>query len=429
MASYPQNVYVGMRYIPLFDGDWNANKDYEPLVIVSIEGNSYTSKTFIPAGINPVGNPEYWAETGNYNAQIEAYRQEVLTFDDRIEKNTTDIDALARKKVTSSTSGYVLLVGDSYAEGYTPDGEVESWAVKLKKKMGNGDNVKIASKGGQGFYNAIEKNRYKYLIETLVTENAINPDEVTMIVCGGGYNDNSDTAVENYDILTSYLSSFKNAKTYCLYIGYGKPQSSYDRINVPLKLSASCAKNGVIFADCMQVLKGDFAAKFSSDGIHPNEYGQTLLANKMYEVVTVGNCSRNGIPFHSFDAILNDGAKINCNAMMIDGVATINSLEGKTLSLFNVEPGLFYYKVIGSIKLDENMGTVNPYLINIRFSAKFRKQDGNYIYGDVYINSTNQWNVYNLLASVANPDGSYFDGVFANVDLFFMNLNIPYNVF
>lgn len=70
------NVYIGARYVPLVMGAWSATADYEPLSIVTFEGNSYTSKTFVPAG-TPVTNATYWAATGNYNAQVEQYRQEV----------------------------------------------------------------------------------------------------------------------------------------------------------------------------------------------------------------------------------------------------------------------------------------------------------------------------------------------------------------
>ena len=44
------NVYIGMRYVPLFVGEWNIEKEYEPLSIVTYEGNSYTSRTFVPKG-------------------------------------------------------------------------------------------------------------------------------------------------------------------------------------------------------------------------------------------------------------------------------------------------------------------------------------------------------------------------------------------
>lgn len=84
--------YVGARYVPIFadPAEWNKTRTYEPLTIVLHEGNSYTSKQFVPKGID-INNDDFWAETGNYNAQVEAYRKEVLYFDDRITKNENDI--------------------------------------------------------------------------------------------------------------------------------------------------------------------------------------------------------------------------------------------------------------------------------------------------------------------------------------------------
>lgn len=76
--------YIGARYVPLFMGDWDNTKTYEPLSIVQHEGNSYTSRQFVPTGID-IDNDEYWAETGNFNAQVEAYRQEVLAYKNEID--------------------------------------------------------------------------------------------------------------------------------------------------------------------------------------------------------------------------------------------------------------------------------------------------------------------------------------------------------
>lgn len=85
------NTYIGARYVPLFDGIWDNTKQYEPLVIVQYQGNSYTSKTYVPVGVD-ITNETYWAITGNYNAQIEAYREEVRRYTDKIDafKNTSD---------------------------------------------------------------------------------------------------------------------------------------------------------------------------------------------------------------------------------------------------------------------------------------------------------------------------------------------------
>ena len=77
--------YIGARYVPLFADpmQWDSKKTYEPLTIVYNGGNSYTSRQYVPAGIQ-IDDDAYWALTGNYNAQIEQYREEVARCDGRI---------------------------------------------------------------------------------------------------------------------------------------------------------------------------------------------------------------------------------------------------------------------------------------------------------------------------------------------------------
>lgn len=69
--------YIGARYVPKFSEPivWDKRRGYEALEIVTYLGTSYTSKKPVPAGTE-IDNEEYWVVTGNYNAQVEQYRQE-----------------------------------------------------------------------------------------------------------------------------------------------------------------------------------------------------------------------------------------------------------------------------------------------------------------------------------------------------------------
>lgn len=77
--------YVGARYVPLFanPAQWSSEREYEPLTIVLYQGNSFTSMQYVPVGID-ITNEEFWAQTGNYNAQIEQYRQEVREYTKKV---------------------------------------------------------------------------------------------------------------------------------------------------------------------------------------------------------------------------------------------------------------------------------------------------------------------------------------------------------
>ena len=84
--------YVGARYVPIVVGEWDNSKTYEPLMVVTYQGDSYTSRQYVPVGID-IQNEQYWIESANYNAQVDAYRKEVQAFDGRITANATAIDA------------------------------------------------------------------------------------------------------------------------------------------------------------------------------------------------------------------------------------------------------------------------------------------------------------------------------------------------
>ena len=69
--------YIGARYVPKFyensqgTSEWESGVIYEPLTIVTWNGNSYTSKKPVPANIgSPSLNPSYWVATGVFNQQL-----------------------------------------------------------------------------------------------------------------------------------------------------------------------------------------------------------------------------------------------------------------------------------------------------------------------------------------------------------------------
>lgn len=76
--------YVGARYVPKIMGEWNKALQYEALSIVTYMGNSFTSKVPVPTNID-ITNEDYWVNTGNYNAQVDGYRQDVNKLSNKID--------------------------------------------------------------------------------------------------------------------------------------------------------------------------------------------------------------------------------------------------------------------------------------------------------------------------------------------------------
>lgn len=81
--------YMGARYVPIFGRkdesttEWDNSAPYEPLTIVTYQGNSYTSRQEVPTGAL-LTDTDYWVSTGNFNAQVDAYRQDVITLQNNV---------------------------------------------------------------------------------------------------------------------------------------------------------------------------------------------------------------------------------------------------------------------------------------------------------------------------------------------------------
>lgn len=82
--------YIGSRYVPIFADpiEWDKTLTYEPLTIVIHQGSSYTSRQYVPSGVD-ITDDTYWALTGNYNAQVEQYRREVASKLDTVAHDDT----------------------------------------------------------------------------------------------------------------------------------------------------------------------------------------------------------------------------------------------------------------------------------------------------------------------------------------------------
>lgn len=85
------SMYVGARYVPKFADpiDWDIERGYESLTIVTYKGESYTSKCPVPPGID-IKNERYWALTGAYNAQVEEYKNQVKDLSEQVSGFASD---------------------------------------------------------------------------------------------------------------------------------------------------------------------------------------------------------------------------------------------------------------------------------------------------------------------------------------------------
>ena len=185
--------YVGARYVPLFAEplEWDKTKAYEPLTIVLYKGNSYTSRQYVPVGVE-LTNESFWAETGNYNAQVEQYRQEVKSFDGRITANanaivkeTEDRAAAVTAEKTRAEGAEQTLQANIDAEKTRAEGAEDTIKLEYDRvydsvaSMKNDNNVKNGMKCKTlGYYTANDYGGGAYII----TDTG-EPNELDIISC------------------------------------------------------------------------------------------------------------------------------------------------------------------------------------------------------------------------------------------------------
>lgn len=298
--------YVGARYVPLFADpiEWSNTRTYEPLTIVENKGNSYTSRQFVPLGID-ISNEDYWALTGNYNAQVEQYRQEVQAFDGRITTNTNNIATLDTR-VTAIEEGTRhfskgIAVGDSWGTGTYGGTEHpnDGWAVKLRAMLGI--PMINACVGGQGFVTGSQT----FLTQLQNVDQSYRDADIIVVL--GGQNDGSnhteaelDQAV--YNFFSYAQQTYPNAEIHFFpmaraYNGpmfdntvgervYAYPETYAGMISGATR--ANTSGNVYVHDGCYRWGQGFGESNSDPDHIHLTASGYTMCASKMHELIWNG---------------------------------------------------------------------------------------------------------------------------------------------
>lgn len=179
--------YIGARYVPKFADpiEWNDQTSYEALTIVNYLGASYTSKKPVPAGTLPT-DTAYWALTGNYNAQVEAYRQEVAQLADEVEA----LGAIASMSDRIKNANILIIGGSNSVYQSGTDPTRDKWADKFKKRVEKfGCTVTNWSQGGKcltHFNGAVGGDCVSQLIYSATADELASYD---IIIINAGVND------------------------------------------------------------------------------------------------------------------------------------------------------------------------------------------------------------------------------------------------
>ena len=292
--------YVGARYVPVFADplEWSDQREYEPLTIVTYQGNSYTSMQSVPVGVD-INNTAYWVQTGNYNAQIEAYRREVLAYDGRITANANAIaananaiaaetkariagdnelalriDSLSKQTPVQEENGRnAVFIGDSFMA------PTASYPQKLAYFTAQlmGWTMYNYAYGGSGWVDeAGASMNFYHQIQKAAQQISIPVADVDYIVIGGGYNDWNDPTPLTYNQLYSAAvqtikearAQFPNAQIIAIpmmFRNYGVDTHMHDLYSA---IVAGIAASGV----AVKVIKDAYMWQLgfkNVDGVHP----------------------------------------------------------------------------------------------------------------------------------------------------------------
>lgn len=282
------NIYIGNRYVPIFANpvEWDNLREYEPLTIVTYNGTAYTSRQFVPVG-TALSNTDYWVVTGNYNAQVEQYRQEVASLSDEVNNLDSGLDnAVDRISALElgTSLGIVVCIGDSYLEGYTPSGNVTSWGDRLATYLGKtvGTTLRKYYKGGSGFGVAVDGKDFNALVNDAYSDiGSSSAGNVGAVIIVGGANESSSITMSDVaDTLANARSKFTNAKVYYAYGSNYKNQAPYNRVAV---LEQYCrgisgnVGNTFFMGDITNILK-NYPQLYATDNTHLTETGYRVLA-------------------------------------------------------------------------------------------------------------------------------------------------------
>lgn len=322
------NIYIGMRYVPLFDGTYNSEKVYEPLTVVEYNNSSYTSKRQVPAGILPT-NTEYWARSGDFNAQYNELSQRIEAVADTADSAVTTAEsavtaageartaaaeaeraaenalAVANKQYRRNRN--VILIGDSYGD------DLNEWPALITSivPFSHVYNLSVGAHGFTGKAGAPsgpsgESLRWITDLRTWATNNPDLVSTIDDIYVVGGFNDIYST----YDVIKQYMEEFFSyvASTFgcrchlgvCGWCGSAintttpnltdaSGEFRFRISDIVCRAYSECGEYGASFIGNLSLCLHNYATDFDSSNYHPSAVGSKKIATALASYMMGGS--------------------------------------------------------------------------------------------------------------------------------------------
>lgn len=323
-ANNPIGVreYVGARYVPLIAGEWDKTKAYEPLTIVTNEGNSYTSKQYVPVGVD-ITNQDYWVLTGNFNGGLANLTKNFNEFKTSTDQELTNLTEDLNQFKTSTDQNIenlqnkvkteIVIIGDSYSAYDANEQQVVTSGAYLWTKIGSSLNLNVHNyaNGGAGFING--SPTFINQLQTAMNDTSYEHSAVKAVVVYGGTNDYGvssppeDTAIISAirALVTKYYTSDFYQNSVPLFIAFNSAGAS-NRI-VQLSKFVWGAQNfesihgvyAINLCFAQQGLGNSAIPMWCTDQVHPTRLGYSNIAQAFIALLT-------GKPMQDVPVYIND---------------------------------------------------------------------------------------------------------------------------
>lgn len=183
----------------------------------------------------------------------------------------------------------MIVIGDSWLDGYTPSGNTTSWGKALKNKLDIVDsNFFSYSLGGIGFSASVNNTTF----DTFITKAYNEHKDADIVVLVGGINDirgNKNAGSSAVSAFNKMINHFPTAR--CFYfLNWGREPfngifaNSADHIADAIK---SCKGIASDFGSWQWLY--DLPLSLSSDRVHPNKDGYDFFATNIASVIKGGS--------------------------------------------------------------------------------------------------------------------------------------------
>ena len=258
-----------------------------------------------------------------YKTPIQSPTTEFFDYIPMLDRDGNEIKVMVEngktKRLASTTENNVLIIGDSYAGGYTAGGDVTGFPKLMAQYAGWVENktywheetggAGFGKKGGADFtkdFNQLTTDAYNRM-------NDVQRLSIKKILYAGGWN---DADVSQSNIMTGMKNTFANARQkfpnadiFVAMIGWSVDYSKREQIITnALPAYTKCGKYGGRYITNSEYIMHNYGGISRSDNQHPNEENQDLIATYLLNGLLYGSCDvqyRQSLPFHINEVYVN----------------------------------------------------------------------------------------------------------------------------